>query len=94
MQISCPYCGTRDLREFTYAGDASRKTPAIEADFDTWASYVWERGNPRGRHHEFWQHTHGCRQFMKVIRDTASHEIHDVAAIGSFAAAGDKEGDQ
>lgn len=82
MQIPCPFCGTRDLREFTYMGDASREIPPLAADFETWADYVWSRRNPRGPHHEHWQHSHGCRQFMRVVRDTATHEISDVQAVG------------
>lgn len=85
MQIPCPFCGTRDLREFTYMGDASRRVPTLDADFDTWAEYVWARKNPRGQHQEHWQHTHGCRRFMCLERDTLTHEIHGVKAIGPHA---------
>ena len=85
MQIHCPICGSRDLREYTYMGDASREIPALEADFDRWASYVWERTNPRGPHQEHWQHSYGCRQFLKVTRDTTTHEIHDIILLGPFA---------
>jgi len=48
MQIDCPWCGSRDLREFTYMGDASRKIPRLSDSEDTWATYVYERPNPRG----------------------------------------------
>ena len=84
MKIDCPCCGARDLREFTYIGDALRKSPTLDADFDTWAKYVWERENPRGKHREFWQHTYGCRQFLDVERDTVSHEIHSAELVGPF----------
>jgi sarcosine oxidase subunit delta len=29
----------------------------------------------RGKHWELWQHLSGCRQWIKVERDTATHEI-------------------
>ena len=29
----------------------------------------------RGKHLELWQHLSGCRQWIKVERDTATHEI-------------------
>ena len=29
----------------------------------------------RGKHIELWQHISGCRQWIKVERDTATHEI-------------------
>lgn len=85
MQIPCSFCGTRDLREFTYMGDASRRIPTLNADVDTWADYVWARKNPRGKHEEHWQHTHGCRQFICLERDTLTHEIFAATAIGPHA---------
>ena len=27
MRINCPYCGPRDLAEFTYQGDGNRRVP-------------------------------------------------------------------
>ncbi len=45
-----------------------------------WYDYLYPRDNPRGRHREFWQHVQGCRQWLVVTRDTASHEIADAAA--------------
>jgi len=85
MQIDCPWCGSRDLREFTYMGDASRKIPRLSDSEDTWATYVYERPNPRGPHAEFWQHTFGCRQFLRVVRDTVTHDIHSVEMAGPHA---------
>jgi len=85
MQIPCPVCGRRDVREFTYIGDAWRKSPALDADTETWAKYVWERTNPRGPHKEHWQHSHGCRQFLAVVRDTASHAILSADLAGPHA---------
>ena len=29
MLITCPYCGPRDVSEFTYQGDANRKYPGL-----------------------------------------------------------------
>lgn len=87
MQIPCPFCGSRDVREFTYFGDASRAIPALSDGFDVWAEYVWSRENPRGRHSEHWQHTHGCRQFLRVARDTLTHEIFGAELSGPFAIA-------
>ncbi len=85
MQIECPFCGQRDLREFTYVGDALRDIPALSESEEAWVAYVYERQNPRGRHREFWQHTYGCRQFLTIERDTVTHEIFAVTAIGPYA---------
>lgn len=85
MLIFCPDCGPRDLREFTYCGDASRVMPALAAPSEAWAAYVWDRQNPRGRHAEHWQHSFGCRQFLHVVRDTATHRIEAVSVVGAYA---------
>ncbi len=77
LLIRCPWCGERAQTEFRYVGDAWRTRPeALEqATEETWFSHVYLRENPRGAHREFWQHVGGCRQFVKVVRDTATHEI-------------------
>lgn len=78
LRIPCPFCGPRDEIEFRYRGDASVSRP-IEAD--GFAGYVYERENPRGSHSEHWLHIHGCRQVLRVERDTLTHAIHKVEAV-------------
>lgn len=86
MQINCPHCGSRDSAEFTYYGDASRARPDINDDnVERWAAYVYDRDNPRGAHKEFWHHIHGCRQWLVVERNTATHEILGVAVARDVA---------
>ncbi|MEW5422091.1 sarcosine oxidase subunit delta [Amorphus sp. 3PC139-8] len=75
MRIPCPVCGLRSVSEFTYEGDATVLRPPLEADGDTWFATVYERRNPRGPHAELWHHTQGCRCFVEVERDTATHAI-------------------
>ncbi len=93
--IDCPHCGLRDQTEFTYGGDATRSFPGLDCtDMDTWNEYVFLRDNPRGRHSEYWQHTQGCRRFLRVERDTATHEIHSVTdAAGAPSARGKEQPD-
>ncbi|MGL4405713.1 MAG: sarcosine oxidase subunit delta [Notoacmeibacter sp.] len=79
MRIDCPHCGPRDVVEFSYAGDANRLRPdPSSTDLTVWNDYVFNRVNTRGRHHEFWQHNHGCRAHLIVERDSVSHEIFKV----------------
>ena len=33
------------------------------------------RKNPKGRHAELWVHSHGCRRWFHVVRDTATNRI-------------------
>lgn len=79
LRINCPYCGERNHTEFAYAGDATYKFPDIgNTDTNAWTDFLLFRDNPRGIHKEYWQHQHGCRQWLRVIRDTVTHEIESV----------------
>ena len=80
LRIPCPWCGTRDEAEFRYRGDASRLRPAPAAGPAEFTAYVYQRDNPRGWHLEWWLHVGGCRQLLKVLRHTLSHEIRWVGA--------------
>ncbi|PZQ83269.1 MAG: sarcosine oxidase subunit delta [Ancylobacter novellus] len=77
MRIPCPYCGARDAHEFSYLGDATLTRPDPEApDADArFHDYVYLRDNPAGAHSEWWYHANGCRQWVKVARDTRTHVI-------------------
>ncbi len=79
MRITCPYCGPRDLAEYTYQGDGNRTRPDPEStDAAAWNAYVYDRLNTAGPHREVWQHSGGCRQHLAVARDTLTHAISDV----------------
>ena len=76
LLIPCPWCGERAHTEFTYLGDATVTRPEPDADEKQWYDFVYTRDNPRGRHVEWWQHSAGCRQWIKVERDTMTHEVY------------------
>lgn len=76
MLLTCPYCGPRDVSEFTYQGDGNRQRPAPEAqDLQAWNEYVYDRHNPAGDHNEVWQHSGGCRSHIRVTRNTMTHSV-------------------
>ncbi|MEA3178379.1 MAG: methylglutamate dehydrogenase subunit [Gammaproteobacteria bacterium] len=80
MRIRCPFCGERDVNEFAYLGDAQFKRPNPDAA-DAAARFfeaVYLRDNPAGPHDELWYHTSGCRSWLRVTRDTLTHEILSV----------------
>jgi methylglutamate dehydrogenase subunit B len=83
MLIHCPYCGPRDLVEFSVDGEA-RERPRVAADFDSpearsaFADAVYFRDNPAGLHREHWFHAVGCQSWLLVTRHTLSHEITSV----------------
>ena len=77
LYIQCPYCGLRSQNEFAYGADGTAKRPNLNQEVSNteWDNFVYLRKSPRGRHLEFWHHISGCRQWIKVDRDTATHEI-------------------
>lgn len=75
-QIDCPWCGKRDEAEFQYQGDATVTRPKADAPIGKFFDYVYGRENPKGWHIEWWHHVAGCRQWVKVVRNTLTHEIH------------------
>ena len=81
MRLSCPICGERDLREFAYRGDAKllARPPGDAGDEAAAAfhDYLHLRDNPAGRHAELWHHEMGCRAWLRVERDTRTHEIFE-----------------
>tara|TARA_Y100000590_G_scaffold270460_1_gene303737 strand:- start:91 stop:357 length:267 start_codon:yes stop_codon:yes gene_type:complete len=83
LEIKCPYCGKRSQNEFSYGGDASVKRPELGKDIsdNEWNDFIYYRKNLRGKHAEFWHHVAGCRQWFKVLRSTASHEIFKTSKI-------------
>jgi heterotetrameric sarcosine oxidase delta subunit len=89
LRIHCPCCGVRDESEFRYRGDASRERPPADAGVEAFASYVYERNNPRGWHLEWWLHSGGCRVLLKVLRHTLSHEIRWVGTASENPPRGD-----
>ena len=85
MIINCPHCGPREASEYTYVGDATTIRPHHDnTDMESWVDYVFMRNNPRGIHVEHWQHTSVCRAFLKVTRDTVTHEITEVTLAGPW----------
>jgi heterotetrameric sarcosine oxidase delta subunit len=77
LSIPCPWCGERDEIEFSYGGEAGVAYPADPSALsdEQWARWLFVRGNPKGRFTERWVHTHGCRRWFALVRDTSTHEI-------------------
>ncbi|HRD75475.1 MAG TPA: sarcosine oxidase subunit delta [Hyphomicrobiaceae bacterium] len=81
-QIRCPHCGVRDEYEFRYRGDASVTRPAADAGRNAFYDHVYVRKDPKGWHIEWWHHVGGCRQWVKVVRNTLTHEIARTGTAG------------
>jgi heterotetrameric sarcosine oxidase delta subunit len=77
LLIRCPWCGERDEVEFSYGGQAGIAYPSDPAALSdgAWAAWLFFRDNPKGAFSERWVHTHGCRRWFDVERDTFTNEI-------------------
>jgi len=80
MRILCPFCGDRDHSEFSYLGDATVARPAEDAPDRRAKAFeaLYVRENPAGPHEELWYHQGGCRSWLRVHRDTRTHQILSV----------------
>ena len=82
MRITCPDCGVRDKREFTYQGDAvTLERPAVDAGGPAWDDYLHNRDNPAGDTRDLWHHD-PCGAWIVVDRCTLTHAIHATALVG------------
>lgn len=88
MKIRCPWCGVRPHEEFSYIGDATITRPPFGADGEdariAMQEFVFIRDNPCGDHQELWYHSSGCRQFVRIQRNTMTHEIGEIDGIGEI----------
>lgn len=81
MRVTCPHCGERDRREFTYQGAASvLDRPAPDADLDAWHAHVHLRDNPAGDTTDLWFHD-PCGAWILVHRNTVTHAIAQTAPV-------------
>lgn len=82
MLFTCPYCGPRDVSEYTYQGDGNRTRPdPASTDQEAWNRYVYDRVNIVGEHNEIWQHSGGCRAHLAVTRSTQTHKVSRVSFV-------------
>ena len=96
LLIECPWCGCRDQSEFHAHGEAhiARPEDPDALSQEEWGDYVFFRTNPKGIHYERWVHSHGCRRWFNVERNTATYEIKSVYRIGEQAPGkGDNRGE-
>lgn len=74
MRFSCPLCGDRDHREFTYKSVALERPESSDWS-DDWHDYLHLRDNPEGVQDELWWHGAGCGAWLTVTRNTKTHEV-------------------
>ncbi len=84
MLIPCPHCGPRAAAEFTFERPIE-SIVTLEATPAEAVERLYTRENPRGPSWELWRHAYGCRGWIKLLRNTATHEITEAAAIEGVA---------
>ncbi len=95
LHIFCPHCfELRSEEEFHASGQAHIPRPLDPnaCTDEEWGDYMFFRDNPRGLHHELWDHVAGCRQYFNVTRDTVTYEILESYKIGEKPQFTDKAG--
>ena len=79
--LPCPNCGPRDVNEFAYAGEVTRR-PTGEPSLRELTDYVYFRDNVAGVQREWWQHRFGCELWFLAERDTRTNEVLRVELPG------------
>ena len=72
--LPCPNCGPRDVNEFSYAGEVTKR-PKRSPSLRELTSYVYFRENVAGVQREWWYHRFGCEVWFQAERDTRTNEI-------------------
>ena len=72
--INRPNCGRRNPYEFRFGGEC-KQAPGPGADAKAWSDYLYFNENMSGPQDEWWYHNMGCGDWVKVRRNTVTHEI-------------------
>lgn len=72
--LECPHCGARDVNEFRYQGEVTRR-PQPGATLRELMDYVHFRDNVAGVQREWWYHRIGCGTWFLAERDTRTNEV-------------------
>jgi sarcosine oxidase subunit delta len=75
--IDCPNCGRRNPYEFKFGGEC-KHAPDEGADLRAWCDYLFLHDNMPGFQDEWWFHAMGCKDWIKVRRNIATHEIRAI----------------
>jgi methylglutamate dehydrogenase subunit B len=72
--LPCPNCGPRDVNEFAYQGEVTKR-PKKSPAFRELTSYLYFRDNVAGVQREWWYHRLGCGLWFQAERDTRTNEV-------------------
>jgi heterotetrameric sarcosine oxidase delta subunit len=71
--LSCPNCGSREVTDFAFGGEASNRPdrPSLRELNE----YNYFRRNVAGVQREWWYHRSGCRTWFLAERDTRTNQV-------------------
>ena len=80
--LTCPYCGEREVTDFSFGGEVVRRPRAkpTERELNT---YNYFRRNVAGVQREWWYHRSGCREWFLAERDTTTNAVSWVGLPGT-----------
>ncbi len=84
--LTCPNCGSREVTDFGYGGEVSRR-PTGRASWRELNAYNYFRRNVAGLQREWWYHRSGCRAWFVAERDTRTNRVTFTALPGALPAA-------
>jgi methylglutamate dehydrogenase subunit B len=78
-RLACPFCGTRELREFVFHKTlpAAEQTSAYQRTYERVASLEHSV--------EHWQHLEGCRAWLLIERNPSTGEVLHIRLLGGEA---------
>lgn len=91
MLLECPWCGPRNVSEFSHVGEQTSRPDPATADPAAWRAYLYLRSNPAGWTTETWYHRAGCRQHFVAERHTVTNEVRTTRPPGAQSPADDAE---
>ncbi|MBS0614576.1 MAG: sarcosine oxidase subunit delta, partial [Proteobacteria bacterium] len=66
--------------------------PELTASDRDWGHYLYHRQVSLGPFRERWAHSFGCGRWFNVLRDTSTHQILEVYAMGQTGSAASPAG--
>jgi heterotetrameric sarcosine oxidase delta subunit len=72
--LTCPNCGTREVTDFAFGGEISRR-PRERPSLRELGAYNYFRRNVAGVQREWWYHRSGCRAWFIAERDTRDNRV-------------------
>ena len=82
LSTSCGQEGRATVRDKRGEAHIVRPKQPTELSDDQWAEFLFMRKNIKGVQFERWNHSHGCRKWFNVVRDTSNDKIHSVYKMG------------